>query len=59
MTSQQQGRLEILARRSKRTLDDVAELWNERAAIREYEGGKRRRDAEALAFDDVADVVLR
>jgi hypothetical protein len=29
------------------------------AAIREIDAGKRRRDAEQLALDDVADVVLR
>ena len=52
-------RLALLAKRSGRTVEDVTELWNERAAIREYEGGKRRREAEQLALDDVADVVLR
>lgn len=59
MTRVQSDRLALLAKRSRRTLDDVTELWHERAAIREYEGGKSRRDAEALALDDVADVVLR
>lgn len=52
-------RLALLAKRSGRTVDDVTELWHERAAIREYEGGKRRKEAEQLALDDVADVVLR
>lgn len=59
MTNTQAERLALIAKRSKRTLEDVTELWNERAAIREYEGGKRRMDAERLALDDVADVVLR
>lgn len=52
-------RLALIAKRSGRTVDDVTELWNERAAIREYDGGKRRKEAEQLALDDVADVVLR
>jgi hypothetical protein len=52
-------RLVLLAKRSGRTVDDVTELWHERAAIREYEGGKRRKEADQLALDDVADVVLR
>lgn len=52
-------RLALIAKRSSRTVDDVTELWSERAAIREHEGGKRRREAEQLALDDVADVVLR
>ena len=59
MTQTQSDRLALIAKRSKRTLEDVTELWHERAAIREYEGGKRRVDAERLALDDVADVVLR
>ena len=29
------------------------EEWSERAAIREYEGGQSRADAERDAFDDV------
>lgn len=52
-------RLALLAKRSGRTVDDVTELWNERAAIREFDGGKKRKEAEQLALDDVADVVLR
>lgn len=52
-------RLAMLAKRSGRTVDHVTELWHERAAIREYDGGKRRKEAEQLALDDVADVVLR
>jgi hypothetical protein len=59
MTRVQSDRLELIAKRSHRTIDDVTEFWNERAAIREYDGGKRRVDAERLALDDVADVVLR
>lgn len=59
MTSTQTDRLALIAKRSRRTIEDVTELWNERAAIREYEGGKKRAEAERLALDDVADVVLR
>jgi hypothetical protein len=59
VTPAQTDRITLLAKRSKRTLEDVTELWHERAAIREYDGGKRRVDAERLALDDVADVVLR
>lgn len=58
-TPAQSERLALIAKRSRRTIEDVTELWNERAAIREFEGGKRRKEAEALALDDVADVVLR
>lgn len=58
-TRPQHERLALLAKRSGRTVDDVTELWHERAAIREYDAGKSRREAESLAFDDVADVVLR
>lgn len=59
MTNVQTDRLALLAKRSKRTLDDVTELFHERAAIREYDGGHQRRDAERDALDDVADMVLR
>jgi hypothetical protein len=51
-------RLALLAKRSRRTVEDVTELWHERAAIREYDGGKRRKEAEQLALDDVANIVL-
>lgn len=43
----------------ERLVEVVTELWEERAAIREYLAGKRRREAEGLALDDVADLVLR
>lgn len=36
VTRVQTDRLELIARRARRTLDDVTELWNERAAHREY-----------------------
>lgn len=59
MTNIQTDRLALIAKRSKRPIEDVTELWHERAAIREFEGGKRRVEAERLALDDVADTVLR
>lgn len=59
MTNAQSDRLALIAKRSRRAIEDVTELWHERAAIREFEGGKRRKEAEQLALDDVADVVLR
>lgn len=59
LTTVQSDRLALIAKRSKRSIEDVTELWHERAAIREYDGGKPRAIAERLALDDVADVVLR
>lgn len=44
---------EEIARSAGLPVDDVLELWNERAAIREYEGGQSRADAEHAALDDV------
>ena len=58
MTAACQSRLALIARRSGRDLDDVLELWAERAAIREYEGGMKRKEAERMAEDDVAGMVL-
>ena len=58
MTRVQTDRLALIAKRSRRTVDDVTELWNERAAMREHEAGKSRKDAEQLALDDVANVLL-
>jgi hypothetical protein len=59
LTQAQTDRLALLAKRSNRTLAYVTEEFEERAAIRQYEGGKSRQEAERLALDDVADVVLR
>ncbi len=42
-----------LAERLGLSAETVLELWAERAAIREYEGGQSRADAEAAAVDDV------
>lgn len=58
MTRVHTDRRTLIAKRSHRSLDDVTELWNERAAHREYDGGKSRKDAESLALDDVANMLL-
>ncbi len=42
-----------LAERLGLATETVLELWAERAAIREYDGGQSRADAEAAAVDDV------
>jgi hypothetical protein len=42
-----------LARAIGRDPVDVAEQWNERAAIREFDGDQDRADAERDAFEDV------
>jgi hypothetical protein len=34
-------------------LETVREMWSERAAIREYDGGYPRAEAERLATEDV------
>lgn len=58
MTRVQTERLELVAKRSRRSFDDAAELWHERAAHREYDAGKSRKEAEQLALDDVANMLL-
>jgi len=45
--------LRAISRTTHRTLDDVREHFTERAAIREYDGGMSRADAERAALDDV------
>jgi hypothetical protein len=50
------AKLELIAKRSGRPIDDVIEMWVERAAIREYEGGAKRADANAAALIDVANI---
>jgi hypothetical protein len=42
------ARCEELARRLGRDADDLVELWDERAAIREHDGHQSRADAELL-----------
>lgn len=45
-----------LAHRFDRDVVDLVDLWDERAAIREYDGAERRA-AERLAVEDVRDLV--
>jgi hypothetical protein len=54
-------RLEViaLARRLKVDQDAAVELWRERAAIREHEGGQPRPAAERHALEDVREVLGR
>jgi hypothetical protein len=40
-------------KRIAKPFDLVLEYWNERAAIREYDGGQSRADAERDALKDV------
>ena len=42
-----------LARRIGRDPDEIVELWSERAAIREVDGGQSRAMAEREAFDEI------
>jgi hypothetical protein len=46
-------RLFELAKRHGLDLDDLFELFTERAAIREHSGGMAREDAEVAAYSDV------
>lgn len=36
--------------------EEMMEIWEERAAIREYLGGYERNEAERLAWEDVRNV---
>lgn len=54
-----QDKLSLLAKRSGRTLEDVTELWTERAAIREHDGRMRRADADREALVDTSNMVMR
>lgn len=52
ITTSQLERLRRIAVDRRRTIDDVLEYFNERAAIREYDGGQLRADAERDAVTD-------
>lgn len=43
----------------RRTDPDRFEAWSERAAIREFDGGMAREDAERAAYEDVQRMVRR
>ena len=47
------NRLESLAALHQRSPLDITEWFLERAAIREYEGGYSRAEAERLALEDI------
>jgi hypothetical protein len=49
----------VLAIDNKRDVYELLEMFDERAAIREYEGGQRRDLAEHLAVLDVRSYVER
>lgn len=48
-----------IARAAHVDAGDVLDDWSHRAAIREYEAGVTRADAERLAVDDVREQYLR
>jgi len=37
--------------------DELVEWWSERAAVREYDGGQARDEAELAALDDVRQMI--
>lgn len=39
--------------------EDIYELWEERAAIREYLGGFTKEEAEQLAWQDVRKIIKK
>ncbi len=39
--------------------EELLEYWNERAAIRELDGGQAREDAERDAVDDLRDLLAQ
>lgn len=52
-------RFDALAARTGCSADAAREVYEERAAIRQYEGGATKADAEALAWRDVLDLYDR
>lgn len=47
-----------IADESGRDVVDLLDLWDERAATRQYDGNLSRADAERLAVDDVRDIAI-
>jgi hypothetical protein len=41
-----------LAKKTGKSVEEVKEVWSERAAIREYVGGMTRLEAELRAIED-------
>lgn len=48
-----------IAKRLNRTIDDVTEFFEERAAIREFCGGATRESAERAALIDASNMKAR
>ena len=46
-----------LAERAGVDPDELVEYWEERAAIREVDGGQARDDAERAALDDMREMI--
>lgn len=52
-TSERHAAIAELAQRTDRNVDDLLDLWDEHAAIREYDGTATRADAERDAAAEV------
>ena len=57
MATARRDKLVGIAKHTGRAFHDVLELFTERAAIREFEGGTKRGEAEASALLEVAGMV--
>ena len=53
MTSDTRRTVQDYAARNGLPVAEVVEWWSERAAIREFDAGETREDAERLAFAEV------
>lgn len=47
-----------LARKHGKDMHDLLDTWDERTALRQWDGGYTQHDAERLAFDDLVDIVV-
>ena len=57
MTTARRDKLVAIAKHTGRAFHDVLELFIERAAMREFDGGMKRGEAEASALLEVAGMV--
>lgn len=57
MNKSQADPISILVKKTKRPRGEVLEACAERAAIRQYEGGLSRAEAERLALEDALDLL--
>jgi hypothetical protein len=53
MSNALRNKVELLASVHNRPVLEVLELFNERAAIRQFDGGLTKADAESAALQDV------